>query len=69
MMWGLNGILIIMFALISGFALRFVGSGRLWLWGFAGLALCGLLFIIGVLQRQRRARRAIIDTALKHNLL
>lgn len=69
-MWTVNGSLILIFALISGFGLRqFLRGGPIWMVGLAGLALFVLSWIVSVLQRQRRAKRAVIEVARKYDLL
>lgn len=70
MMWGLNGGIIAMMALVTGFFSRqSLRSGPVWMLGFAGLTLCGLLWAVRVLQRQRAAKHAVVTMARKHNLI
>lgn len=69
-MWIVNGSVIGMLALIFGFAARsFIDNGSLWVFAIAVIALCGMIWAIAVLQRQRQAGRAILEMAQKHGLL
>lgn len=70
LMWTVNGSLILIFALISGFGLRqFLRGDSIWMVGLAGLALFVLFWMVSVLQRQRRAKCAVIEVARKYDLL
>ena len=69
-MWVVNGTLITVLALITGFALRhLLRGGPVWIWFFIILSVLGLLWVIGVLRRQRRAAEAIKSIATKHDLV
>ena len=69
-MWIVNGGLIGTLAPIFGFSARyFIHNGPLWVLAISVIALCGVMWAIGVIQRQRQARRAIVEKAQKHGLL
>tara|TARA_R110002012_G_scaffold321972_1_gene552961 strand:- start:6049 stop:6252 length:204 start_codon:yes stop_codon:yes gene_type:complete len=65
-----NGALITALASITGFALRqLLRGGPIWIWLIMILSVYGLLWVISVLQRQRRAAEAIKSIAIKHDLV
>ncbi len=69
-MWMVNGTLIAILSLIVGFSARqLLRGGPLLLWPVLIVAVCGLLLVISVLHRQRRAAKAIKIIATKHDLV
>ena len=68
--WVVNGTLIPVLALNTGFALRhLLRGGPIWIGLIIILSVYGLLLVIGVLKRQRRATEAIKSIAIKHDLV